>query len=591
MGALVSSLGFGAGGGTGKAGINFQAESAPIQMPVTTQDAQGLAQQSLNSLQQQQNFTQALQAQNGIGNQSQVFNQLGGVAAGTGPNPAQTMLNQATGANTANQAALMAGQRGAGANTGLIARQAAQQGAHNQQSAVGQGATMQANQSLNALNMQGGIAGQQVGQQATANQAMLSGTQNEQQNLLNAIAAQNNSQVAMQSNKNNANAQLAQQVAAGQQKIAQGLGGSLGGLMGTFGGAALKGVGSLFGGSSPDVTDTTEGIDPSTGAQEGAGEFGPETQASFEDSGALDQMASEGFAEGGEVPESQYNGGTESGTVTGIGTAQGTGGNTGKEEVYQPESAPVDMQSTLATPTISSETAANAPKSKIGQFLHNTAPSGPVADTGIQGKGVIDTGELTAHQKQVAQTYANDARMSADPKTKSSNYEGDWEDTAADVADTAIGIVAGMGTGGIGLVGEGAIKAGESYDTSQNAADEREQTAAGRQEQRAERAQRTNQAHGGKVPAMVSPGEMYLNKKKAQAVAKGKASPMQGERIPGKAKVKGDSLKNDTVPKTLEAGGVVIPRSVMEHPDAAKKAAAFVAAHLAKRGHMPRKPK
>lgn len=82
--------------------------------------------------------------------------QLQNIANGQGPNPAQAMLNQATGQNVANQAALMAGQRGASANAGLIARQAAMQGAGIQQNAAGQGATMQANQSLGALGQLGG---------------------------------------------------------------------------------------------------------------------------------------------------------------------------------------------------------------------------------------------------------------------------------------------------------------------------------------------------------------------------------------------------------------------------------------------------
>lgn len=90
------------------------------------------------------------------------------------------------------------------------------------------------------------------------------------------------------------------------------------------------------------------------------------------------------------------------------------------------------------------------------------------------------------------------------------------------------------------------------------------------------------EAKGGKVPAMVSPGEVYLPPSKAKEVAHGKASPMAGEHIKGKAKVKGDSLKNDVVPKLLDEGGVVIPRSVMQSPNAAEKAAKFVAAVMAK---------
>ncbi len=91
-------------------------------------------------------------------------------------------------------------------------------------------------------------------------------------------------------------------------------------------------------------------------------------------------------------------------------------------------------------------------------------------------------------------------------------------------------------------------------------------------------------AKGGKVPAKVSPGEIYLSPKKAAAVAKGKASPLSGERIKGKARVKGDSYANDTVNKTLQSGGVVIPRSKALGDDVAEKAAAFVRAHIAAHG-------
>lgn len=147
--------------------------------------------------------------QGGIQNQSDVFNQLQGVASGNGPNPAQAMLANATGANTANQAALMAGQRGAGANAGLIARQAGMQGAANQQNAAGQGAAMQAQQSLNALGQLGGIANQQANQQIGQTNQVGASQQQEQQNLLNSIAGVNQANVGMQSNINSANAGMA----------------------------------------------------------------------------------------------------------------------------------------------------------------------------------------------------------------------------------------------------------------------------------------------------------------------------------------------------------------------------------------------
>lgn len=96
-------------------------------------------------------------------------------------------------------------------------------------------------------------------------------------------------------------------------------------------------------------------------------------------------------------------------------------------------------------------------------------------------------------------------------------------------------------------------------------------------------ASKGGQAKGKNVPAMLSPGEDYLTPKKAQAVAAGKADPMKvGEKIKGHAKVRGDSEKNDIVPKMLKDGGMVIPRSITKmHPD---KAAEFVRRHLSKKG-------
>lgn len=91
-------------------------------------------------------------------------------------------------------------------------------------------------------------------------------------------------------------------------------------------------------------------------------------------------------------------------------------------------------------------------------------------------------------------------------------------------------------------------------------------------------------ANGGRVPAMVSPGEKYLNPKEVAILKEGKAPISSlGKMIPGKAKVKGDSYDNDTVPATLQEGGVVIPRSKMNTKDADKQAA-FVRAHSTKRG-------
>ena len=156
------------------------------------------------------------------GQQQALASMLQGQAAGTsGPSVAQNMLNQATGNNIQNQAALMASQRGAGANTGLIARQAAMQGANAQQQAAGQAATMRSQEQLNAQNALGNLYGT-IGQQ----QGGLFGT------TANAINSQNANLVNNYSQANSANAQLAQGNANRNQGILGGLIGGVGSILG-----------------------------------------------------------------------------------------------------------------------------------------------------------------------------------------------------------------------------------------------------------------------------------------------------------------------------------------------------------------------
>lgn len=231
-GGLSTLTGGGGGGNSGKAGMNYSAGSAPIVNPANQGQADQTYADAQRGLNQQQAFLQAVQGQNGLQNQSSVFNQLQGVANGTGANPAQAMLNQQTGTNVANQAALMAGQRGAGANAGLLARQAAMQGANTQQQAVGQGATMQANQSLNALNQMGGLATNQANQLSNANNSYSQAAQGEQANIGNMINGQNSANVSNMGSQNSANAGIANTVAGGQQALLGNVAGGIGSAIG-----------------------------------------------------------------------------------------------------------------------------------------------------------------------------------------------------------------------------------------------------------------------------------------------------------------------------------------------------------------------
>ena len=174
MGAIAGMLGL--AGGQGGTGFSTVQGVTPDQLKASYAGTQG-------SLEQQQALLQALGAQGGIQNQQQIYQQLQDIAAGKMGNVAQAQLQQATGANVANQAALMAGQRGAGANVGLMARQAAQQGAQTQQQAAGQAAALQAQQQLGAIQGAGNLATTQVGQQQAAQQAALAAQLQQQQQL------------------------------------------------------------------------------------------------------------------------------------------------------------------------------------------------------------------------------------------------------------------------------------------------------------------------------------------------------------------------------------------------------------------------
>lgn len=247
----------GLSGGAAGTGFAGPANSGVIN-PTDAGQISGAYNNVQDSMASQRALLSALQAQNGLGNQTQVYNQLQGVANGTGPNPAQAMLAQSTGANVANQAALMAGQRGASANSGLIARQAAQQGASTQQQAAGQAASLQAQQSLNAINSAGGIANTQASNQIGQTNANTQAQQAEQQALLNAQAQVNNANVGMQSNMNNVNGQLANTTMQGQQKM-------VGGLMNSIGGFS----GFADGGEVPDTSTPTFSSSSSDGDKGG----------------------------------------------------------------------------------------------------------------------------------------------------------------------------------------------------------------------------------------------------------------------------------------------------------------------------------
>lgn len=218
---------------------NFQGQAAQTQAGTNAGQLNTAYTGTQNALAAQQ----ALQSQaatggtQGFASQNALAAQLQAQANGQGPNVAQNQLNQATGANVANQAALMAGQRGSSANVGLLARQNAQQGAGIQQQAAGQAATLGAQQQIAAQQNLANLAATQVGQAGQATSGLTQAQQGEQSILQNANSSYNNAITGMQSNINNVNAQTA----AGNQGGGSGLGGIVGGI-----GGAVSSITSLF---------------------------------------------------------------------------------------------------------------------------------------------------------------------------------------------------------------------------------------------------------------------------------------------------------------------------------------------------------
>lgn len=181
-----------------------QADKADLPYYVTRDQTQQNYNDLQNNFANQQNLANQLNPQMGsaIQNQNMVANQLAQQAQGQGPNPAMAMLNQQTANNVAQQNALMAGQRGASANAGMMARQAGMIGANAQQQAIGQGAVMQANQQLAAQNALMGLSGQQIGQSVGAQQGLGAQQLQMQGNMYGQAGQRNQLELAQQQGRN-----------------------------------------------------------------------------------------------------------------------------------------------------------------------------------------------------------------------------------------------------------------------------------------------------------------------------------------------------------------------------------------------------
>lgn len=217
---------------------NFQATGANINPGTNTAQLNQAYSGAQGGLNNSNNLAGTLQPGVGqaVSNQDFLSNQLRNQSQGIGPNPAQAALNNNTGRNINQAAALAAGVRGAGSNAGLIASNAANQGAQTQQQAVGQQAQLQAEQQLAAQGQLQNLSAQQVGQGTNAVELQNQTNQNEQNILQGANTSANNANASLQQNINSTNAS----VAAGNQNANQNV---LGGI-----GSAINSVGKIIGG-------------------------------------------------------------------------------------------------------------------------------------------------------------------------------------------------------------------------------------------------------------------------------------------------------------------------------------------------------
>ena len=489
MGAVGGLLGVSGGAnGTGFASPSTGNIVTPAQLAAAGASAN-------NALAQQQAFTAAVNPNGtqGLAAQSQLLGQLQQGAAGQGPNPALAQLNQTTGQNVANQSALMAGQRGANQNAGLIARQAAQQGAATQQQAAGQAATQQAQQQIAYQQALGNQANTQVNQAETANNAQT-------QNALNQQLGLSSTAAGLQSSVNSANAGL-----AGQQMANQA--GLIGGLAQGVGASGMLG----------------SGIASAAGAAQG---------------GKVSELPR--FAFGG-PSGGQYD--------------QNFQGLTDKQWAGQ---QPLPMAG-VTTPTTAAPSAPAAstpgPTSSFGKFLKGATPT--QTPSAQQPASIGNAGNKIGNAigKGIGSMFAS-----------SPGQSGIGERDSSDPTAQYIGANAELGSGG---------------DKEEQAPAAQDQTIP------SGNSDKFQSAYGGKVPALVSPGERYLSPKEVAKVAKGQKNPMEaGEKIPGKPKVGGakNSYANDTVKKDLDEGGIVLPRSVTQSKHPHWEAHKFVSAIMAKNG-------
>lgn len=535
--------------------LGLAPQSANITPGTNAEQLGGAYTGATNAINAQTGLTNTLipQAAEAVGTQSDLVAQEMAMARGEGPNPAANQLAQATRANVDTQAALAAGQRGAAGNVGLIARQAAQQGATTQQQAAGQAATMGAEQEIAAQNNAANIANTQIGQSGQAATALNTAQQNEQNILQNANTSSNNAAVGMQGNINNNNANTNGNILGGVTKMAGNIpvvGKVLGGIFGAEGGQVTP-----EGFSNPNhhghkkldfvhkmaklgLQHFDEGgsVSPSPSPVPISTQGAQEVSDSFKGHSGLDNLkAALGFADGGEVD------------------AHGAVNTNGGQYT---------SSSPSSGPSIAAPPAQSKDDGGMGQIASLAMLA--LADGGQIHKNPLIPGvnKVAVQNKwggNYSQSSSSGGPSMSDPAFQpvdmgsGKNDKSDPMAGAEDITPVASAVGGASEMGNPNMMN--AYHGGEIHSHFDNHF-------------------KNYFAKGGstnQIPAMVSPGEVYLSPEQVQKVINEGANPLKiGQKFSGKARVKGDSLKNDTIPVTLESGGVVIDRKNVMSPEKAE---------------------
>jgi hypothetical protein len=547
---------------------NFVAQGANIQAGTNAAQLNAAYTGAQSGLAQEQGVANTLTpgVAQGAGAESTVVGQLANEAAGQGPNPAQAALNQSTGNNIAQTAALIAGQRGAGANAGAAAVGAAQTGAQTQQTAVGQAATLQAQQELAAQQEEANVASNQVTQGTNAVTGVNQTQQNEQNILQGANTSANNAAVAMQSNINNVNAGIS---TANQNMNANTTGGLL---------AGASAVSSLFakgglvrmdkGGNVLDV-HARQQIAPDNFAL-------PGRRYPIHDISHARNALARVSQHGTPAEKSKVKAAVHKKYPSLAGKKMADGGDVQADDnsvAFTPTSS-----DTSSGPQVASSAALPADTTNFAQIVTPSQSSGGSSGGGglsslaglaaLMAKG----GEVKhSFMKMASGGYVPPQSLSPGGATGPQSFVGQFVNTPSNVS-------AGPNVGSSPALPGSTTNLGTSVD---NATKSKPKAApAGATDQELQDADESDTPAPGAVPSADLPGgPMKVAYRGGLAAQGGNVKAGKGQ----KAVKPDDSLSNDKIPTMLSEDEIVLPRSVTTHPMAPEKAAEFVRRTLANR--------